>query len=205
MDSSLVGARRISVGHFLKFIVKIGIKGLGPLIKAILGMFYDRKIFLGRHFTDKTVGYRWALKSIWLNRILRIGRNYPWPTAPTVIIANPSRLHWHPDDLNNFQVYGTYFQNGGADIYIGRGTYIAQHVAIITANHSVDDLGSYDESRPVVLGEKCWIGVNAVILPGVVLGNGTIVGAGAVVTKSFPEGRQVIAGVPAQVVRTLDR
>ena len=49
----------------------------------------------------------------------------------------------------------------------------------------------------------CWIGMNSVILPGVVLGDSTIVGAGSVVTKSFVEGRQVIVGSPARVVKKL--
>jgi acetyltransferase-like isoleucine patch superfamily enzyme len=43
-----------------------------------------------------------------------------------------------------------------------------------------------------------------VILPGVELGPHTILAAGAVVTKSFKEGNQVLAGVPAQVVKKLD-
>nr|WP_283244199.1 DapH/DapD/GlmU-related protein [Luoshenia tenuis] len=55
-----------------------------------------------------------------------------------------------------------------------------------------------------MLGEKCWIGMNSVVLPGVTLGPHTVVGAGAVVTKSFPEGYCVIAGNPARMIRKLD-
>lgn len=43
------------------------------------------------------------------------------------------------------------------------------------------------------------IGVNAVILPGVVIGKGAIIGAGAVVTKDVPPYSKV-AGVPARVI-----
>ncbi len=46
------------------------------------------------------------------------------------------------------------------------------------------------------------IGGNVTILPGVVLGDNITVGANSVVTKSF-EGNQVIAGVPAKVIRQL--
>ncbi|MEQ1824103.1 MAG: DapH/DapD/GlmU-related protein, partial [Fimbriimonadaceae bacterium] len=49
----------------------------------------------------------------------------------------------------------------------------------------------------------CWIGMNAVVLPGVTLGDRTVVAAGAVVTKSFPEGWCIVAGVPAKLLRSL--
>lgn len=104
--------------------------------------------------------------------------------------------------MNNFQTYGTYFQAIGK-IAIGKGTWIAPNVGLITANHSVSDLNEHDSPKAIILGEKCWIGMNSMILPGVVLGDRTIVGAGSVVTKSFPDGRCVIAGNPAKVIRIL--
>ena len=88
-------------------------------------------------------------------------------------------------------------------IDIGRGTYIAPNVGLITANHDLADLSQHVEAKPIILGEKCWIGMNSVILPGVHLGPHTIVGAGSVVTKSFPDGNFVIAGNPAKIIREL--
>ncbi len=55
----------------------------------------------------------------------------------------------------------------------------------------------------VNIGEKCWIGMNSVILPGVTLGTNTIVGADSIVTKSFPEGFCVIAGNPAKIIKAI--
>jgi len=46
------------------------------------------------------------------------------------------------------------------------------------------------------------IGSGAVILCGVTVGEGALVGAGAVVTRDVPP-RQVVAGVPARVVRAI--
>lgn len=54
-----------------------------------------------------------------------------------------------------------------------------------------------------MIGDKCWIGMNAMVLPGVVLSKGTIFGAGSVVTKSFEQGNCVIAGNPAKIIKTL--
>lgn len=60
------------------------------------------------------------------------------------------------------------------------------------------------EENVKILCEKCWIGMNSMILPGVELGNRTIVGAGSIVTKSFKEGNCIIAGNPAKVIRNLN-
>ena len=51
----------------------------------------------------------------------------------------------------------------------------------------------------VVVGDDCWLGSNAVILPGATLSKGTVVGANAVVTKDFPQ-YSIIAGMPAKVI-----
>lgn len=54
--------------------------------------------------------------------------------------------------------------------------------------------------KPVRIGRGSDIGVNAVILPGMLIGEGAIVGAGAVVTKDVPP-RAIVAGVPARFLR----
>ena len=76
---------------------------------------------------------------------------------------------------------------------------------MITQNHDLDNLDQRSEPKDIVLGKNCWIGMNSVILPGVVLGEKTIVGAGSVVTKSFLEGYCVIAGNPAKKIKDLNK
>ena len=135
---------------------------------------------------------------------MNVNLNVPWPVSARIHIVKPENITFHPDDLNNFQGFGNYFQAIGP-IIIGRGTYIAPNVGIITANHSFRDLDMHTQAEAVTIGEKCWIGMNSVILPGVVLGEGTIVGAGSVVTRSFPEGHCVIGGNPAKTIRILEK
>ena len=56
------------------------------------------------------------------------------------------------------------------------------------------------EIAPVRVDAWADIGVNAVLLPGVVVGKGAIVGAGAVVTTDVAPGA-IVAGVPARFLR----
>ena len=188
----------------MKEIVKKFLLIISPLMLILLSVFYERKYLKGRHFDNNISGCLYSIRSIWLKNILRLAKPMPFPTALTCIISNKDNIHFHPDDLNNFQSPGTYFQNFTGQIYLGKGTYIAPNVGIITANHQLDNLDAHMEGKDVVIGEKCWIGMNCVILPGVNLGRNTIVAAGAVVTKSFPQGNVVLAGVPAKIIKELE-
>lgn len=171
------------------------------LCKLIFSLFFEDKYLKGRWFDQGRRGYLWAARSLFQKNILRLGSPMPWPTGLTCYISNPRNLIFHPDDLNNFQSPGTYFQNFKGNIFLGKGTYIGPNVGIITANHKFGNLDEHDDGADVVIGEKCWIGMNVVILPGVVLGDNTIVAAGSVVTKSFTDGYSVIGGVPAKKLK----
>ncbi|WP_207775232.1 DapH/DapD/GlmU-related protein [Falsiruegeria mediterranea] len=54
----------------------------------------------------------------------------------------------------------------------------------------------------MTIGKHAWIGVGAIILPGVEIGDGITVGAGSIVTQSLPE-RVFAAGNPCRIVREL--
>lgn len=166
-------------------------------------LFYPSNLFKSRWFSKITEsGWKWVCHGIINQKIRGINRNIPWPVSPYQNLLNPNNIHFHIDDLNNFQMIGSYFQSFG-NIIIGRGTYIAQNVGFITANHDYNNLDNHLPSKDIVIGEKCWIGMNSVILPGVRLGNRTVVGAGSIVTKSFKEGHCIIAGNPAKIIRLL--
>ena len=98
---------------------------------------------------------------------------------------------------------GCYIQaiNG---IEIGDYTILAPGVGLISANHDPLDIDRHLPAEPIRIGRHCWIGMNAVILPGVQLGDHTTVGAGSVVTRSFPEGHCVVAGNPARLLRGIE-
>ncbi|MEO0363521.1 MAG: CatB-related O-acetyltransferase [Pseudomonadota bacterium] len=102
---------------------------------------------------------------------------------------------------------------------IGRFCQIAEGVEFVTAtaNHPMDGLSTYPfaifdpprfasyrsalpRGRDTVVGNYCWIGRRATLLPGAELGDGVIVGAGSVVAGKLPA-YAVVAGAPARVVR----
>jgi len=57
------------------------------------------------------------------------------------------------------------------------------------------------ETKPVKICDGVWIGMNATVLKGVTVGERAVVAAGAVVTRDVPP-RAMVAGVPAQVIKT---
>lgn len=102
----------------------------------------------------------------------------------------------------SFAINGGLYVSGDRGIQIGDNTFIGPNVGILTANHDLYNRDLYTSDGPVKIGNNCWIGMNAIILPNVRLGDNVTVGAGSVVTKSFPS-NLVIGGVPAQVIMEL--
>lgn len=179
------------------------------LIKAIYiwgTIWYDKKYLVGSNFSKEnlSIGWIWILKYWFPQKILGYGRQIPFPIPRNVHIANAKNIIFHPDDMRNFHAFGSYYQGIGAMIYIGKGTRIAPNCGFITSNHDFQDITKSAKGQDIVIGEKCWIGMNSVILPGVKLGDHTIVGAGSIVTKSFVEGNCVIAGNPARKIKTIE-
>ena len=82
-------------------------------------------------------------------------------------------------------------------IVSGEVMFVTHDGAIFTAIGRFPDVnGHYGRIR---IGSGCFIGIRAIIMPGVALGDNCIVAAGAVVIDSFA-GNAVIAGNPATYV-----
>ena len=52
----------------------------------------------------------------------------------------------------------------------------------------------------MVVGNDCWIGHAAILLPGVIVGDGAVIAAGAVVSRNVPP-YTIVGGVPARAIR----
>lgn len=64
-------------------------------------------------------------------------------------------------------------------------------------------LPSLGINAPIVLESNCWVGFDAIVLPGVRLGQGCIVGSKALVREDVPP-YAVLAGNPARIIRYLE-
>lgn len=77
-------------------------------------------------------------------------------------------------------------------------SYVAFGAVILT--HDFPNNQSYCNT---VIGKKCFIGCNAIILPGIEIGDEVVVAAGSVVTKNI-ESHSLVAGNPAKIIKKID-
>lgn len=179
-------------------------KFIRKVMKVFFSIFYEKKYLRGKYFDIKIMGWYWAFRSI-RGRIFGENRKTPWPVHPRSIVGNAENIIFDPDSINVFQVPGCYWQARDATITVGKNCFVAPNVGIITTNHDIYNPARHVSGKSIVISDNCWIGMNAVILPGVILGPHTVVAAGAVVTKSFEEGYCVIGGTPAKMIKKFNR
>ncbi len=122
---------------------------------------------------------------------------------PSSILIPPIHIYF-PRHLfvaeNVFVNHNSTFMAAGG-IEIGEGTFIGPNVSIITDNHEFGSL-QYLHPKRVKIGNRVWIGANALILPGVTIGDDAVVGGGAVVTSDV-ESKTLVGGNPAKVIKKL--
>ena len=135
-------------------------------------------------------------------KVIGINRSAYWPMHHSSIAGNVKNVSLGVNTFPGINP-GCYI-HAVNKIYIGDYTQFGPNTGILSGNHNYYDFREQTNNDPIRIGNYCWIGMNAVILPGVTLGDFTVVAAGAVVTHSFPEGKCIIAGVPAKKVKDLE-
>jgi acetyltransferase-like isoleucine patch superfamily enzyme len=134
------------------------------------------------------------------------------------VSSNPLGAN-HPVILATWQagacleVGARFCMTGGAicaakHITIGNGVAVGANTIIADTDfHPIDaavrwlkpDAG---QAAAIVIADDVFIGMNCLILKGVVIGQGSVVGAGSVVTCAVPS-HVIAAGNPAKIVREL--
>lgn len=139
-----------------------------------------------------------------LQKIIGFNRNIPWPVHFTSSVSGYDNII--REEGASFPGYSPncYIQ-AASKIFIGTKTRIGPSVKLISQNHDIYNIDNHLKANPIKIGKNCWISANVVILPEVELGDYTVVGAGSVVSKSFKDGYCVIGGVPAKIIKYLDK
>ncbi|WKK60656.1 sugar O-acetyltransferase [Corynebacterium sp. P3-F1] len=93
-----------------------------------------------------------------------------------------------------------------AEVKVGEHTLFGPGCQLITVEHPVDDAearaAGWERGRPISIGDNCWFGAGAMVMPGVTIGDRCVIAAGAVVTKDVPDD-SLVGGVPAKLIRSL--
>lgn len=98
--------------------------------------------------------------------------------------------------------------NAAESVIVGRNVLMASNVLITDSDHVLEPGGipitrsTRLRTKPVRVGDNCWLGQNVVILKGVTIGDNCIIGANSVVTSDVPA-CSVAAGNPARVIKSI--
>ena len=90
-------------------------------------------------------------------------------------------------------------------VQIGSNVMFGPRVNVFTDSHPLDPIVRTRKlvyGKPVIIGDRVWIGGGAILCPGVQIGKDSVIGAGSVVTHDIPP-RTVAAGNPCRVIRKL--
>lgn len=88
-------------------------------------------------------------------------------------------------------------------IEVGDNVIFAPQVYLLAHDTSTKKIVDYVRIGKIKIGNNCFIGARAFIMPGVEIGENTIVGANSLVTKSFPA-NVVVGGNPAKIICTVE-
>jgi maltose O-acetyltransferase len=97
------------------------------------------------------------------------------------------------------------FLEGVGPLRIGARCLFGMQAMVLTSTHPPVEDAPFSRTSvgiTTTIGNDCWIGARAVILPGVTVGDGCIIGAAAVVTRDCAPGGLYV-GSPARRVRTV--
>lgn len=111
--------------------------------------------------------------------------------------------HFYAPRSNSIDIQKPHILSIGSYCKITSGVTILAHDYSISVARRVygEFIGG---TAPTRIGDNCFLGMRAIILPGVQIGNNCIIGSGSVVTAGVYPDNSVIAGNPAKIICSLD-
>lgn len=119
-----------------------------------------------------------------------------------VTIIYPEYLHLG----DNCRINRNSFIHAQGRIFLGNNVTISGTARIISTSYSMDDwiensVKKEHISKPIIIGDNCWICAGATVLSGVKIARGVIVAANSLVNHDIQEEYVLVAGIPAKVVK----
>jgi len=155
---------------------------------------------VGRHsYIGKTLFVQ-RKKNLFVGENTRI---YPGMRAEMVEDSASVKIGDNVSIGQNFHVV-----SNNTELRIGNNVTISANVFVSNVNHDYHEIDVHSLEQKLIpletsIGDYCFIGYGAVILPGTRLGKQCIVGANSVVKGEFPD-YCVIAGSPAKIIKQYD-
>ena len=172
---------KVSIGFFRLFWEQLFLEPLLFIFRWLPGAYgmFCRNII-----------YAFLLKKKGKNVLIREGVKFFFPER--IVIGDYSGVH---EECK---------LDGSGGITIGKYVRLAPRVEIMTSNHIYNDLKTPLklqglEYKSVIIEDDVWIGIGALLVPGVHIGKGSIIGGHSVVTKDIPD-YAIVVGNPAKII-----
>ncbi|QIL46766.1 CatB-related O-acetyltransferase [Vagococcus coleopterorum] len=148
-----------------------------PLIEAGEYSYYSG-YFINQNFEDGCVRYMWG-------------------DAVSRSMFNPiEQMGWHVDKL----IIGNYvcIASGVIILMGGNNNHQASSISVYPFPETIAD--TYQPKGDTQIKSDAWLGMNAMLMPGITIGEGAIVAAGSVVTKDVAP-YTIVGGNPAKEIK----
>jgi maltose O-acetyltransferase len=158
----------------------------------------------GQRLLVHRIGGSWLTPRVVRHAVYRAaGMHTRGPNVfPGLTVVGPASNIW----IGGHSLLGAQcYLDAAGEVRIGDHCLIGPRVMVLTSDHPSGHDGLPQKrpvGRPVVVGDRVWIGAGVVICPGVTVGDDVVLAAGAVVTTDCAP-RGVYAGVPARRVKDL--
>lgn len=126
------------------------------------------------------------------------GAKIDWNVSlhPTVTIDYP----WNLEMKDRSSLGEHCWAYAMASISIGKLSCIGKDVYLLTGSHDIEK-NTFDlVTKPIVIGDGCWIATASTVLPNVTIGDYSVIGANSVVCKNV-DSYCVVGGNPAKFIK----
>ncbi len=153
-----------------------------------------------RWFYPNVPGYHCYILFLYFfpQKLLGINLLAKWPVHRTSRVLSPHKVKLGVNSAPGLSPNGYIQAKNG--IIIGDNFRMGPNVGLISANHNLDNYDIWDNEKPIEIGNNVWIGMGAVVMPGIKIGDNVVIGANSVVNRDIPD-NSIAAGIPCRVVR----